>query len=156
MSLSAAAELTKATGVTVARERLANHSVKIDEFKHLSKHQLETKKDEFLAEIENIEGKHLERHQAEQEEREHEDKKRGKSKQDIFRWLKLPLNSQENALLKKMIRIRLLEILSDVDERDIARYHENDRRVPREVRESCRGFQQPRQEGPGSGFLRPT
>ena len=67
-----------------------------------------------LPQIENIEKKHLERHQIEIEERELEERKRLKSKQDIFKWLHLPLDSQENTLLKKMIRIRLLEILSDV------------------------------------------
>ena len=64
--------------------------------------------------METLESKHLERHQQEVEERELEEKKRKKSKQDIFRWLHLPLNSQGNGLLKAMIRIRLLEILSDV------------------------------------------
>ncbi len=37
-----------------------------------------------------------------------------KEKQDIFRWMKLPVHPKDNLLLKKMVRIRLLEILSDV------------------------------------------
>lgn len=37
-----------------------------------------------------------------------------KEKQDIFRWMKLPVQPKDNILLNKMVRIRLLEILSDV------------------------------------------
>ncbi len=37
-----------------------------------------------------------------------------KEKQDIFRWMKLPVHPKDNVLLNKMVRIRLLEILSDV------------------------------------------
>lgn len=75
----------------------------------------------------NLEKQHLERHQKEVEDREFEEKKRIRSKQDIFKWLHLPPDSLENELLKKMVRIRILEILSDVPSNNEARHFKTDR-----------------------------
>ena len=70
--------------------------------------------DENDKRIDNIEKKHMDRHEQDVEDRENDEKRRQKSKQDIFKWLHLPLSNQDNGLLKRMIRVRLLEILSDV------------------------------------------
>lgn len=47
-------------------------------------------------------------------EYDREKKRHEKQKADIFRWMRVPLDPRDNRQLAKMVRVRLLEILSDV------------------------------------------
>lgn len=47
-------------------------------------------------------------------EYDREKKRLEKQKVDIFRWMRVPLDPRDNRQLAKMVRVRLLEILSDV------------------------------------------
>lgn len=63
---------------------------------------------------EEIEEAHNLRVAAEAERGQTEEKIYRKAKDDLLRWMHVPFASNDNSLLNKMIRIRLLEVLSDV------------------------------------------
>ena len=69
---------------------------------------------EICKKVELIEKSYNQRIANEEADQVTEEKRRAKAKQDIFKWMNIPFSSEGNPLLKKMVRVRLLEIMSDV------------------------------------------
>lgn len=76
--------------------------------------ELESKIEENYKAAEAIENEHIAKAAIEKEQKDIEAHRSSKSRVDALKWMHLPNSSSENSLLKKMVRIRLLEILSDV------------------------------------------
>lgn len=69
--------------------------------------------DESIKRIDGIGRRYSQRVKEEERECKGQSEEWDKNNEDIFKWMKIPVNPSDNKFLKKMVRIRLLEILSD-------------------------------------------
>jgi hypothetical protein len=70
---------------------------------------------ESLKKILSVERNYNAHIELDEQEYEREKKRFERQKMDIFRWMRVPLNPKDNHQLSKMVRVRLLELLSDVN-----------------------------------------
>lgn len=94
-----------------SEERLRN---KLSPTSQMTKGELKELIEENCKKAEEIEISHLQRGIIEEDQKELELKREMKGKKDVLKWMKVPSTTADNSLLNKMVRIRLLEILSDV------------------------------------------
>lgn len=81
---------------------------------NLTIRDLTNKADEVARRMENIETNFEMRQKQNEEQFERDLERMEKDKQDIFKWIKLPGSPSDNTILKRMLRIRLIEILTSV------------------------------------------
>lgn len=69
---------------------------------------------EALKKLLHVERNYNARVEMEEQEYDREKKRLERQKVDIFRWMRVPVDPHDKQQLAKMVRVRLLELLSDV------------------------------------------